>query len=154
MAGISFQPIGYVESPYKNLAEIPRQSIYAPDRTAVIKVLEPYKEGLKGLEQNEHIIILFHFHRSEGYSLSARPHGSQEEKGVFATRSPHRPNPIGLTISRLLRVEGTNLIIQGVDMLDGTPVLDIKPYSPGLMPSGEDGYGAHNQEKFGSSENR
>lgn len=137
MGEIRFKPIGYIESPYKDLDEIPRQSVYASDKTAVIQVLDSFKEGLQGLDQYTHIIILFQFHRSRGYSLTARPHGSQEEKGVFATRSPHRPNPIGLTISRLLHIEGTRITIQGVDMVDGTPVLDIKPYSPGLMPSGE-----------------
>ena len=134
MQPIIYHPIGYIHSPFPEPGEWNRPSISAASTRAVIVIDERFADGLEGLEGSAHIIILFHFHRSPGCMLKARPHGSPREKGVFATRSPHRPNAIGLTVSRLLKVDGCRLEIEGVDMLDGTPVLDIKPYSPGLCP--------------------
>lgn len=134
MKKIEFHPVGIIRSPFKTTEEIPRQSIHAADKTAVIEIREEFKDGLKDLEKLSYIIVLFQFHQSKDYHLITRPHGSKEEKGVFATRSPHRPNPIGMSIVKLLEIDGCNIKIQGVDMLDGTPVIDIKPYSPGLNP--------------------
>ncbi len=135
MEKIMYRPIGYIHSPFKTTAEIPRQSIYASDREAIIDIKPEFSAGLLNLDQSSHIVVLFHFHQSSAYELLVEPRdGSSEERGVFATRSPHRPNGIGLSIVELVRVQGNHIIIKGVDMLDGTPVLDIKPYSPGLNP--------------------
>jgi tRNA-Thr(GGU) m(6)t(6)A37 methyltransferase TsaA len=136
MEEIRFRPIGYIHSPYKSKEESPRQSIYTPEVEALIDIMPEFSPGLLHLERHSHIIVLFHFHLSHGFELLVkRPGGTgSESKGVFATRSPHRPNGIGLSIVELLKIEGPRLTIRGVDMLDGTPVLDIKPYDPGLNP--------------------
>ncbi len=136
MDEIIFRPIGHVRSPFKTTAEIPQQSIHVPDLEAVIEIKEEFSTGLLNLDKYSYIIVLFHFDQSSGYELLVdRPRGgSPGPRGVFATRSPHRPNGIGLSIVELLRVEGNQVMIKGVDMLDGTPVLDIKPYDPGLNP--------------------
>lgn len=134
MGKIEMEAIGYIESPFKSTADIPPQSIYAQDKTARIKIKEKYRAGLDGLELFSHIIVLFHFHESNGYSLRTTTRWSNKERGVFASRSPHRPNHIGFSVVELLRIEDNIIEIKGVDMLDNTPVLDIKPYSPGLNP--------------------
>lgn len=126
-----------IRSPFKDISEIPRQSIYASNERAVVEIREELKDGLTYLEQSKYIVILFHFNQSDSYELIQYPHGGSEARGVFATRSPRRPNPIGMSIVKLLKIDGCNLEIQGVDMLDGTPVLDIKPYSEGLNPPSE-----------------
>ncbi len=134
MNNIVFEPIGYIKSPFKKLDEIPPQSIYAKQKIAIIEIMEKYKEGLRHLDRNSHIIVQFYFHKSKNYDLLTQTPWSEEEKGVFATRSPRRPNPIGITVVKLKQIKGCKLEIEGVDMLDGTPVLDIKPYSPKLNP--------------------
>ena len=94
-------------------------------------MLDPkYTEGLNDLEGFSHIILLYHFHRSEGYALTVKPFLDDAMRGVFATRAPKRPNPIGFSIVRLVKVEDRTLSIEGVDIIDGTPLLDIKPYVP------------------------
>lgn len=134
MGEIIMEAIGYIESPFKSTADIPPQSIYAKEKTAKIKIKEKFKAGLEGLELFSHIIILFYFHESSGHSLRTMTRWSNKERGVFASRSPHRPNHIGFSIVELLSVADNTIEIKGVDMLDNTPVLDIKPYSPGLNP--------------------
>ncbi|MFV3012062.1 tRNA (N6-threonylcarbamoyladenosine(37)-N6)-methyltransferase TrmO [Clostridium botulinum] len=131
---IKLNPIGYIKSPFKNLEEIPPQSIYARDKKALIEIKEELVEGLKGLDKNSHIIILFYFNKSKDFNLITKTPWSDEKKGVFSTRSPRRPNPIGLSIVKLIGIDHNKIIIEGVDMLDGTPVLDIKPYSEKLNP--------------------
>lgn len=137
MNDIIIKPIGYIESPFKKVEEIPPQSIYANEKTAVIEIMDEYKEGLKDLEKYTHIIVQFYFHKSKGYDLLTLTPWSDEKKGVFSTRSPRRPNPIGITIVKLKSIQGCRLEIQGVDMLDKTPVLDIKPYVAKLNPKDE-----------------
>ncbi|ACA54712.1 tRNA (N6-threonylcarbamoyladenosine(37)-N6)-methyltransferase TrmO [Clostridium botulinum] len=134
MDTIKLNPIGYIKSPFKNLEEIPPQSIYAKDKKALIEIKEELVEGLKGLDKNSHIIILFYFNKSKDFNLITKTPWSDEKKGVFSTRSPRRPNPIGLSIVKLIGIDHNKIIIEGVDMLDGTPVLDIKPYSEKLNP--------------------
>lgn len=132
---IEMKPIGYIKSPYKTLDEIPRQSVLSEDKTAVIEILPEYKEGIEGIEESSYGVILFYFHKSTGeVSLKQVPCKSNKVTGVFSTRSPKRPNGIGMSIVKFTKVEENSLEIKGVDMLDGTPVLDIKPYSPGLNP--------------------
>ncbi len=95
-----------------------------------VEVFEEYRPGLRDLDGFSHIILLYHFHRSQGYNLSVTPFMDSEPRGLFATRAPKRPNPIGLSVVQLDKIEGGMLHIQNVDILDGTPLLDIKPYVP------------------------
>ncbi len=125
---IKMKPIGYIKSPFKTREEIPRQSIYAKDTKAVIEILEKYREGIVDIAEGSYGVILFYFHQSGGYRLRLKPHGREVETGVFSTRSPHRPNGIGMSVVKFTKNDGKNLEFEGVDMLDGTPVLDIKPY--------------------------
>jgi tRNA (adenine37-N6)-methyltransferase len=102
-----------------------------------VEVFEAYRPGLKDLDGFSHIILLYHFHRSHGFNLHVVPFMDSELRGLFATRAPKRPNPIGLSVVQLDRVETGVLQIQNVDMLDGTPLLDIKPYVPEFDPQAE-----------------
>ena len=141
---IIFTPIGYIQSPFKELEDIPRQSIYAKDKRATIEILSEYVEGIRDIEAGDYIVLLFNFHKSKGYKLLQIPRGSKtpkdsnRPKGVFSTRSPHRPNAIGMSLVKVITVHNNMIEIEGVDMLDGTPVTDIKPYSPQLNPHGEE----------------
>jgi tRNA-Thr(GGU) m(6)t(6)A37 methyltransferase TsaA len=134
MNTIIFKPIGVIHSPFKSTEEIPRQSIYADKVRATIELNKDLIDGLYTLEEYSHIVILFYFHQAKPCQLQQRSRHDHNLRGVFATRSPARPNPIGLTISKLISIKENVLEIEGIDMLDGTPVLDIKPYSPGLNP--------------------
>ncbi|MFW6142296.1 MAG: tRNA (N6-threonylcarbamoyladenosine(37)-N6)-methyltransferase TrmO [Candidatus Saliniplasma sp.] len=127
---ITYEPIGTVHSPYKDIEGMPIQPTGAKGVKGILKLKEEYTDGLKDLDGFSHIIILYHFHLSEVYSLTVEPFLDKEERGLFATRAPKRPNPIGLSIVKLLDVEGNTLEIEDVDVLDGTPLLDIKPYVP------------------------
>ena len=100
----------------------------------VLKILPDFEPGLTDIEGFSHLIVLWEFSRSQGFQLVGRPPSDNRPHGVFATRSPYRPNPIGLTTVALLRREGPDLHVRGVDMLDGTPILDIKPYLSGVPP--------------------
>ncbi len=122
-------PIGYVHSPYKQTSAIPKGLGAKHDAEGVIELLREFEPGLKDIEGFSHLFILWVFDRADGSSLIATPPSDlSRPHGVFATRSPRRPNPIGLTVVELLRRDGAALHVRGVDMLDGTPVLDIKPY--------------------------
>ncbi len=120
-------PIGYVRSPFKEKSDAPRQATLA-DVTATIELLPDYVDGLADLEGFDRIWVLFWFDRAEGWKPKVLPPRSTEKRGVFATRSPHRPNPIGMSPVRLDRIEGNVLHIRELDILDGTPVVDLKPY--------------------------
>ncbi|MGA7401704.1 MAG: tRNA (N6-threonylcarbamoyladenosine(37)-N6)-methyltransferase TrmO, partial [Candidatus Sulfotelmatobacter sp.] len=122
------RPIGYVTSPYKNTGEIPKGLGAKHEADGVLNILPGFEPGLTDIEGFSHLIILWEFDRSQGFELLGTPPSDNRPHGVFATRSPRRPNPIGLTIVELLRRKGTELHVRGVDMLDGTPILDIKPY--------------------------
>jgi len=137
MDEIVYRPIGFVRSPYKVSGDAPFQSVLSKEACATIVLQDEFVEGVKALDRVSHIVVLFHFDQSVGFKLVTRTPWSEEERGVFATRSPHRPNGIGLSIVKLLRIEGNVLEIEGVDMLDGTPVLDIKPYSASLNPESQ-----------------
>lgn len=126
---ITLRPIGVLHTPWRNIDECPRngrQPNPAPGCTAV--VLPEFLPGLRSLEGFSHLILLYWMHGTRGPELTFTPPFDGEERGVFATRSPRRPNPIGLTVVELLAREGTKLRVRGIDMLDGTPILDIKPY--------------------------
>lgn len=124
----TFRPIGFVRSPYKDTWEIPRGLGAKHEAEGVLEILPEFETGLTDIEGFSHLILIWVFDRSEGFSLLGKPPTDDREHGVFATRSPRRPNPIGLTVVELLRREGSRLHVRGVDMLDGTPILDIKPY--------------------------
>ena len=95
-------------------------------------VLRPeFQGGLKGIERFTHIVLVYHLHMSEGYSLEVCPPGQKELRGVFASRAPRRPNPVGISVVRLVNVEGCTLHVEDLDILDGTPLLDIKPHIAG-----------------------
>src|SRR5208337_2447943 len=128
------QPIGFVQSPYKDTAAIPKGLGARHDAEGVLNILPEYELGLTDIEGFSHLIVLWTFDRSEGFELMGTPPSDNRPHGVFTTRSPRRPNPIGLTIVELLRREGPSLHVRGVDMLDGTPILDIKPYLSGVAP--------------------
>ncbi|GBF34350.1 hypothetical protein DCCM_3462 [Desulfocucumis palustris] len=133
---IIMRPIGYIRSPFKEKKEIPRQSTLAENQRAKIEILEEYQEGIEDIKAGSHGIVLFYFHQSEGYALKTVSRKTQERLGVFSTRSPNRPNGIGMSIVKFTRIEGNCIEFQGVDMLDNTPVLDIKPYDQTLNPTG------------------
>lgn len=128
MTSFTFQPIGVIHSPYSAISRPPRQGRLAPDVSAQIEIFEEFSEGLEGIEDFECIYVLFVFDRSHGWSANVTPPGAPKSRGVFATRSPRRPCPIGLTPVRLEKREGRFLHIKGIDAFDQTPVLDIKPY--------------------------
>lgn len=122
------RPIGFVGSPYKDPQEIPKGIGTKHEAEGVLKILPEFELGLTDIEGFSHLIVIWEFHRAQGYELLGTPPSDDRPHGVFATRSPKRPNPIGLTVVGLLRREQLLLHIRGVDMLDGTPILDIKPY--------------------------
>ena len=123
------QPIAYIRSPYTETSSIPKGLGAKHDAVGVIEFLREFEAGLLDVEGFSHLFVLWVFDRSENFDLIAHPPADEKQPhGVFATRSPRRPNPIGLTVVELLRRDGTSLYVRGVDMLDGTPVLDIKPY--------------------------
>ncbi len=131
------KPIGYLESSYRGKFGTPRQSGLSPHAWSRLKIradLQP-EQALEGLEKFSHLWLIFIFHQNKTARYHAKVHPPRlggESMGVFATRSPHRPNPIGLSLVELTQVEGDSLIFAGADLVDGTPVLDIKPYLPGL----------------------
>lgn len=122
------QPIGFVSSPYKEAGEVPRGLGAKHEADGILRILPQFEAGLTDIEGFSHLIVLWEFDRSQGFQLLGTPPSDNRSHGVFATRSPYRPNPIGMTTVELLRREGANLHVRGVDMLDGTPILDIKPY--------------------------
>lgn len=126
--------IGSVRSGYQNTREIPKGCGAKHDAEGVLEILPEFEAGLLDIEGFSHLFVLWMFDRSEGFALVGTPPTDDRPHGVFATRSPRRPNPIGLTVVELLRREGPRLHVRGVDMLDGTPILDIKPYLSSVAP--------------------
>lgn len=131
MKEIVYRPIGIIHSDYRAKVGTPIQpSVAGPESKGYVEIFEEYREGLDGLEQFSHLILLYHFHLSSGYSLRVVPFMDDEERGLFSTRAPRRPNPLGFSVVCLERVEGGILHIAEVDIIDGTPLLDLKPYYP------------------------
>lgn len=130
MPSIQLHPIGTIRSPYHELSGMPIQPSGSRGMTGSVEVYPEFRQGLSDLEHFSHIILLYHLHKSEGYHLKVVPFLDTELRGLFATRAPGRPNPIGLSIVRLDRIENGIIYIRNVDILDGTPLLDIKPYVP------------------------
>jgi tRNA (adenine37-N6)-methyltransferase len=130
MKSVKYRPIGVIHSPSKDLEGMPIQPIGARGIKGEIHLNEVYVEGLEDLEGFSHIFLLYHLHLCNGYLLKVKPFLDNTMKGIFATRAPKRPNPIGLSVVRLEKIEGTTIHISNVDIVDGTPLLDIKPYVP------------------------
>src|SRR6187431_3058814 len=131
----SVHPIGYIRSPYSQTSQIPKGLGAEHEAEGVLEFLSEYEPGLKDIEGFSHLFVLWLFDRVDGFDLLASPPSDTQQHGVFATRSPRRPNPIGLTVVRLIGRDGPNLRVVGLDMLDGTPVLDIKPYLSSIPES-------------------
>ncbi|MHA2621578.1 MAG: tRNA (N6-threonylcarbamoyladenosine(37)-N6)-methyltransferase TrmO [bacterium JZ-2024 1] len=134
MSDFRMRPIGFVKSPYRDPGEVPQGLGVQHTAEGVLEVLPEFQEGLQDIEGFSHLYVIWVFHLSEGYRLVGTPPCDDRPHGVFATRSPYRPNPIGLSVVKLLQREGNRLIVSGVDMVDGTPILDIKPYLSSVPP--------------------
>ena len=130
MNRITYYPIGIVHSPFRIPEGTPIQPNAAKDIRATIEIFQEYSPGLTDLEGFSHIFVLFHMHLAKSKSLLVIPFLDTEQHGVFATRSPGRPNPIGMSVVELEKIENNLLFVKNIDILDGTPVLDIKPYIP------------------------
>lgn len=128
------QPIGYVRSAYQQTGEIPKGLGARHEAEGILELLPEFAPGLLDIEGFSHLFVIWAFDRSEGFALVGTPPSDNRPHGVFATRSPRRPNPIGLTVVELLGREGGALRVRGLDMLDGTPILDIKPYLSSVPP--------------------
>jgi len=122
------RPIGFVRTPYSETSQIPKGCGAKHEAEGVLEILPEFEQGLTDIEGFSHLFVIWAFHKAEGFSLLGKPPTDDRPHGVFATRSPRRPNPIGLTVVELLRRDGVSLHVRGVDMLDSTPILDIKPY--------------------------
>jgi tRNA-Thr(GGU) m(6)t(6)A37 methyltransferase TsaA len=123
------RPIGTIHSPFRRTEDTPIQ----PCRSKAIgeiEILKKYQEGLEDIDGFSHVILIYRFHKSRGYRLKVKPFLDEQLRGLFATRAPRRPNQIGLSVVRLLRRKGNILTVKGIDVIDGTPLLDIKPYVP------------------------
>jgi tRNA-Thr(GGU) m(6)t(6)A37 methyltransferase TsaA len=130
METFSFKPIGIIFTPYQDPQGTPIQAAASLGVQGRIQIFPEYQEGLQDVEGFSHLILIYVFHLCRDYSLKVKPFLDDVKRGVFATRAPARPNPIGLSVVRLKRVEEETLYISDVDMLDGTPLLDLKPYVP------------------------
>jgi tRNA-Thr(GGU) m(6)t(6)A37 methyltransferase TsaA len=128
MDKVELIPIGIIRSPYEVPKDMPIQGRFKGDVEAWIELKEQYVPGLRDLDGFSHAILIYHFHHSDVEHLEARPFLEQKTHGIFAIRSPHRPNHLGFSIVRIQRIEGNRLYFTEVDVLDGTPLLDIKPY--------------------------
>lgn len=126
--GVLVNPIGYVRCSYSETSQIPKGLGAQHEAEGVLEVLAEYEQGLTDIEGFSHLFVLWLFDRVEGFELLGTPPSDTRPHGVFATRSPRRPNRIGLTVVKLLSRDGCRLRVAGIDMLDGTPILDIKPY--------------------------
>ena len=127
---ITYEPVGVIHSSFAEIQDMPIQPAGARGIRGTVEVFAEFSKGLQDLEGFSHLILLYHFHRASQARLIVVPLLDKEAHGVFATRAPTRPNPIGISVVKLLRVEGQILEIENVDVLDGTPLLDIKPYVP------------------------
>ena len=124
----TFRPIGFIESPYIESSAIPKGLGVKHEAEGVLNILPEFEPGLADIEGFSHLFVIWLFDRTTGFDLTACPPSDNRIHGVFATRSPRRPNPVGLTVVQLLGRDHARLRVRGVDMMDGTPILDIKPY--------------------------
>jgi len=127
---IEYRPIGVIHTPFNTREGMPIQPAGAEGVSGTVEVYPEFAEGLSDLSGFSHILLLYHFHNSTGYQLVVVPFMDSDPRGVFSTRAPKRPNPIGISVVKLLKVDGLRLEVINVDMMDQTPLLDIKPYAP------------------------
>jgi len=127
------KPIGVIHTPFKCKKDTPIQP-YKSDKIGKVEVFKKYQQGLEGIEGFSHIILIYKFHKSKGYSLKVKPFLDEKQRGLFATRYPRRPNQIGLTTVKLLKRKGNTLFVKGIDVINNSPLLDIKPYIPDFGP--------------------
>jgi len=148
----TFRPIGIIHTPFREPEGMPIQGALVPETEGWIEIFPEYAPGLKDVSGFSHLILLYVFHRSRGYQLLCKPFLEETERGLFAIRAPRRPNPIGMTVVRLLGLKDTRLDIAGVDMIDGTPLLDIKPYIPAIdaHPQASEGWISGKMRKDGN----
>jgi tRNA (adenine37-N6)-methyltransferase len=132
MDKFTMRAIGHVRSPYKEASQIPKGLGARHAAEGKIEVLPEFEAGLQDIEGFSHLVVIWVFHKSDGYDMVFTPPSDNKPHGVFATRSPRRPNSIGLTVVELLRIEGSSIFVRGIDMLNDTPVLDIKPYTSSI----------------------
>jgi tRNA-Thr(GGU) m(6)t(6)A37 methyltransferase TsaA len=125
---IQFHPIGVIHSPHLEKEKTPIQPVFAQEYEGTVEVFPEFEDGLADIDGFSHLILIYHFHRAPPVQMRVKPFLQDVERGLFATRTPGRPNPIGLSIVELLKRDGNILHISGIDVLDGTPLLDIKPY--------------------------
>ncbi len=130
MKTILLKPIGIIHTPHKQIKNMPIQPLAADGVKGHIELLSEYVLGLKDLEGFSHITLIYHFHKIEGFELEVIPFMDTESHGIFATKAPKRPNAMGISTVKLLKIEGNILHLEQVDMLDGTPLIDIKPFYP------------------------
>jgi tRNA-Thr(GGU) m(6)t(6)A37 methyltransferase TsaA len=132
MEEICLHPIGEIRTPFQNLEDMPIQPAGATLTKGRVIVAPEFSDGLEDIEGFSHLILIYQFHRSRGFQLKVKPFLDDRQRGLFATRAPRRPNPIGFSVVALLRREGNVLHVRGIDVVDRTPLLDIKPYVPGF----------------------
>jgi tRNA-Thr(GGU) m(6)t(6)A37 methyltransferase TsaA len=125
---IIFQSLGTIHSSHKKLSDIPIQPVFSKGIKGTVIVKPKFAEGLMDLNEFSHIHLFYYFHKSQKTRLYVKPYLSEKERGIFSTRAPHRPNKIGMSLVRLTAIKGNVLHIEDVDILDGTPLIDIKPY--------------------------
>ena len=130
MEDIIIKPIGVIHTPHTDVKDMPIQPIAAEGIKGYIELLPEFLAGLKDIEGFSHLTLFYHFHKINGYELVVTPFMDTEKRGIFATKAPKRPNAIGLSTVKLIAVDGNILHIEQVDMLDGTPLIDIKPFYP------------------------
>lgn len=130
MTEIKYRQIGIIHSPFKEPKGTPIQPTAAKGVDGTVEVFQDYTEGLKDLDGFSHIVLLYHFHLFKEMSLKVKPYLDDQTHGVFSTRAPARPNPIGISVVQLIKIEGNILRVQDLDIIDGTPLLDIKPFIP------------------------
>ena len=128
---LELKPIGIIHSPYKSRYEAPYQGSRGKE-ICQVEIFKEFEQGLKDIEGFSHIILIYYFHKSAGYHLLVTTHWDATPHGLFTTRSPNRPSPLGLCVVELIAREGNILKVKGLDAIDGTPLLDIKPYVPGI----------------------
>ena len=150
------KPIGVIHSPYKQARGTPVQPAFAKGEKGTVEIFPEYKEALKDLDGFERIWLIFWFDRSSAYRLKVIPYMDKVERGLFATRAPARPNPVGLSCVKLTNIEDCTLFVEDVDMLDGTPLLDIKPYVPRFDSFADSGHGwlKHRDERRQKADDR
>jgi tRNA-Thr(GGU) m(6)t(6)A37 methyltransferase TsaA len=130
MIKVEFSPIGIIHTPFKTVENMPIQPTADKESEGWIEIFDEFSDGLADLSGFSHIYLIFHLHKSAGYKLKVIPFLDTVERGIFATRSPSRPNPVGLSVVKIMSVNGNIINIKGLDILDGSPLIDIKPFVP------------------------